>query len=81
MEGGCFAWGAAEPAVLRDVDLRVARGQLVAVVGAVGAGKSSLLAALLGELECRAGRVNTVVGTDSGLVVLPAISYTLQPSS
>lgn len=36
--------------VLKDVEVELSRGQLVMVVGAVGAGKSSFLAALLGEL-------------------------------
>jgi ABC-type multidrug transport system fused ATPase/permease subunit len=40
---------------LRGVRLAIRRGELVAVVGAVGAGKSSLLAALLGELRPVAG--------------------------
>ena len=35
--------------VLRDVTCRVEEGSLTAVVGSVGSGKSSLLAALLGE--------------------------------
>lgn len=38
--------------VLSDVSLVVPRGSLVAVVGRVGSGKSSLLAAILNELEC-----------------------------
>jgi len=37
--------------VLHGLTLRVPRGQLVAVVGPVGSGKSSLLSAVLGELE------------------------------
>ena len=32
-------------------------GQLVCVVGRVGSGKSSLVSALLGEMQCAAGRV------------------------
>ena len=36
---------------LRDVSLRVKKGSLTAVVGAVGSGKSSLVAALMGGLE------------------------------
>lgn len=46
----------AEP-VLRDVTLRVPRGSLVAIVGLVGAGKSALVQAVLGELELRGGRL------------------------
>src|SRR5690349_5380789 len=41
-------------ATLQGLDLELRRGRLVMVVGAVGAGKSSLLAAMLGEM--RAGR-------------------------
>lgn len=37
------------------------RGSLVAVVGHVGSGKSSLLSAMLGETEKRSGRVTVKV--------------------
>ncbi|XP_063229527.1 ATP-binding cassette sub-family C member 3-like [Bacillus rossius redtenbacheri] len=59
IEKGDFSWGPEEPLVLRRVDLRVRQGSLVAVVGSVGSGKSSLLSALLGELVRVSGRVNT----------------------
>ena len=36
---------------LKDITLEVHPGELVAIVGAVGSGKSSLLLALLGEME------------------------------
>lgn len=39
--------------------MRVEKNQLVAVVGSVGSGKSSLLSALLGEMEKVSGKVNT----------------------
>ncbi|KAK4296996.1 hypothetical protein Pmani_030548 [Petrolisthes manimaculis] len=42
---------------LEGVEMEVLRGQLVGVVGPVGAGKSSLLAALLGEMNKTAGTV------------------------
>ena len=44
------------------LNLRVEAGQLVAVVGHVGSGKSSLLSALLGEMEIMTGKVNRRVG-------------------
>ncbi|KAJ2713103.1 Canalicular multispecific organic anion transporter 2, partial [Coemansia spiralis] len=51
-----FAWGGADAkAVLHDISLAVQPGQLVMVTGAVGAGKSSLLQALCGEMALVAG--------------------------
>ena len=38
---------------LRDIDMEVKEGQLVCIVGRVGSGKSSLLSALLGEMQVR----------------------------
>ncbi|XP_045534711.1 multidrug resistance-associated protein 1 isoform X2 [Papilio machaon] len=59
IENGHFSWGEEQP-VLRNISVRIPRGSLVAVVGAVGSGKSSLLAALLGEMDKISGRVNTL---------------------
>lgn len=42
---------------LSNIDLRVKKGELIAIVGPVGSGKSSLLSALLGELNKKEGRV------------------------
>ena len=39
-----------ETKTLSKIDLTVGKGDLVAVVGKIGSGKSSLLAAVLGEL-------------------------------
>lgn len=61
VENGTFSWGPGEPAILSDINLRVGRGQLVAVVGSVGAGKTSLLSAVLGEMEKQSGRINSAV--------------------
>ena len=41
--------------------MNIKHGSLVAVVGTVGAGKSSLVSAMLGELERLHGRVNVTV--------------------
>ncbi|KAK6726836.1 hypothetical protein RB195_004877 [Necator americanus] len=52
-----FAWDRNEPPQLHDIYLNIHKGQLVAVVGTVGAGKSSLLMAVLGEMEKLRGYV------------------------
>ena len=56
-----FAWSFTAQPVLRNVDLVVPRGHLVAVLGAVGSGKSALATALLGELVRLEGHVATRV--------------------
>ncbi|XP_009957095.1 PREDICTED: canalicular multispecific organic anion transporter 1 isoform X1 [Leptosomus discolor] len=53
-----FAWERDGNAVIRDVTLDIAPGSLVAVVGAVGSGKSSLVSAMLGEMENIKGHIN-----------------------
>lgn len=59
IENGTFSWGD-EEVVLRDINMKIPKGNLVAVVGTVGSGKSSLISSYLGEMEKLAGRVNTV---------------------
>lgn len=44
--------GAVEPFKLSNINLEISRGELVAVVGTVGSGKSSLLAALVSCSTC-----------------------------
>ncbi|XP_030646268.1 multidrug resistance-associated protein 1-like [Chanos chanos] len=62
IENGTFSWARDGPPCLRRINVRVQRGSLVAVVGHVGSGKSSLLSAMLGETEKRSGHV-TVKGS------------------
>ncbi|OTF77184.1 hypothetical protein BLA29_002535 [Euroglyphus maynei] len=42
---------------LKSINLEIEKGSLVAIVGPVGSGKSSLISAILGEMECMEGRV------------------------
>uniref|UniRef100_A0A8C0VLC3 ABC-type glutathione-S-conjugate transporter n=1 Tax=Cyanistes caeruleus TaxID=156563 RepID=A0A8C0VLC3_CYACU len=57
IRNGTFCWSKETSPCLRSIDLSVPQGSLLAVVGQVGAGKSSLLAAVLGELEATDGCV------------------------
>ncbi|XP_062269512.1 multidrug resistance-associated protein 1-like [Platichthys flesus] len=57
IEGGFFSWSPEDSPCLQRIDLKVKTGSLVAVVGHVGSGKSSLLSAMLGEMERRRGFV------------------------
>ncbi|MEM7582681.1 MAG: ABC transporter ATP-binding protein [Acidobacteriota bacterium] len=57
LEGVCFRYPEAARPALTEVDLAVARGEIVAVVGASGAGKSTLAALVAGHLEPSAGEL------------------------
>lgn len=50
-----------QPLCLCSVTLDITPGSLVAVVGAVGSGKSSLVSAMLGEMENIKGHINIQV--------------------
>ncbi|XP_053494146.1 multidrug resistance-associated protein 1 [Ictalurus furcatus] len=58
VENGTFSWSKDGPPCLKRISVRVPHGALVAVVGHVGSGKSSLLSAMLGETERRSGSVS-----------------------
>ncbi|CAL9687902.1 unnamed protein product [Knipowitschia caucasica] len=55
---GSFAWEQEADPLLRNVSIDIKPGKLVAVVGAVGSGKSSLISALLGEMHKKKGFIN-----------------------
>ncbi|KAK7093989.1 hypothetical protein V1264_007667 [Littorina saxatilis] len=55
IERGLFTWDVKGRSTLHSINLDISDGELVAVVGSVGSGKSSLLSAILGEMERRQG--------------------------
>ena len=63
IENGSFAWDDDDTATetLSNIDLKVTPGSLVAVVGPVGSGKSSLCGAILGNLKKKTGSVKVNV--------------------
>ncbi|XP_053133014.1 multidrug resistance-associated protein 1-like [Hemicordylus capensis] len=58
VQNATFSWSRSDPPSLNNVSFAVPECRLVAVVGQVGCGKSSLLSALLGEMEKREGYVS-----------------------
>ena len=64
LENASFSWSTDGEPFLQDLTMSVRRGDLVAVVGRVGAGKSALFSAILGEMvRCQGDlRVQKVEG-------------------
>ncbi|XP_071968860.1 ATP-binding cassette sub-family C member 3 isoform X2 [Engystomops pustulosus] len=58
VQNGTFSWARSSDPVLSSISLVVPTGSLVAIVGHVGCGKSSLVSALLGEMEKLEGDVS-----------------------
>nr|XP_056722202.1 multidrug resistance-associated protein 1-like [Euleptes europaea] len=57
VKNATFSWSRSDPPCLNNISFAIPECRLVAVVGQVGCGKSSLLSALLGEMEKRDGSV------------------------
>jgi ABC-type multidrug transport system fused ATPase/permease subunit len=45
-----YTWSMNEEPVLKDINIKVPKGSLIAIVGRVGSGKSSLFSALMGDM-------------------------------
>ncbi|KAF8354986.1 mrp-1 [Pristionchus pacificus] len=57
LEDASFGWDSTSAEFLKNINLSVKKGELVAIVGKVGSGKSSVLSALLGEMTKKSGKV------------------------
>ncbi|XP_017922900.2 multidrug resistance-associated protein 1 isoform X3 [Manacus vitellinus] len=57
VKNATFSWSKTDSPLLNSINFTVPEGSLVAVVGQVGCGKSSLLSALLGEMDKKEGYV------------------------
>ena len=53
---GNYSWNS-ETTTLSNVDIKIDQGELVAIVGPVGCGKSSFISALLGDLQTSNGKI------------------------
>lgn len=64
VQDGTFSWdddGLEQD--LKNINLKVNKGELTAIVGTVGSGKSSLLASILGEMHRNSGKVQVCGST------------------
>ncbi|KAL7185949.1 hypothetical protein ACSBR2_027829 [Camellia fascicularis] len=58
VKDGAFSWDdEGGERIVKNLNLEIKKGQLAAIVGTVGSGKSSLLAAILGEMHKISGKV------------------------
>jgi len=67
---GNFSWGQESGTVLSNINLSVIKGDLIAIVGHVGSGKSSLLSTMIGDME--------KTGLDTKVNLVGKISYVPQ---
>ncbi|XP_030629091.1 canalicular multispecific organic anion transporter 2 [Chanos chanos] len=75
---GKFSWAKEDPATLHNINVMVPQGSLLAVVGHVGCGKSSLVAALLGEMEKLEGQISVRVCWRSHILTRGSVAYVPQ---
>lgn len=73
MKDGTFNWDEeSQVAVVKDLNFTIKKGNLTAIVGTVGSGKSSVLASILGEMHKMSGKVH-VTGFISYVIIYSSI--------
>jgi ATP-binding cassette, subfamily C (CFTR/MRP), member 1 len=50
IKNATYTWSLGEEPILKDIDITIPKGSLIAIVGKVGSGKSSLFSAILGDM-------------------------------
>ncbi|CAD7704333.1 unnamed protein product, partial [Ostreobium quekettii] len=70
---GDFSWNTSAPPCLTDINLDIPSGNLVAVVGSTGAGKSSLLTSMLGLTHQLSGEPLMMAGSIAFVPQVPFI--------
>lgn len=64
IKNGRFGWDSSKEPLLNDINLEIGHGSLVAVVGRLGSGKSSVLSAITGEMHISSGCVKVNVSLE-----------------
>ena len=60
LKNASFTWNhSVKPYVLKNINMRIAKGSVTAIVGVVGSGKSSIIQAILGEMEMISGEISS----------------------
>jgi ATP-binding cassette subfamily C (CFTR/MRP) protein 1 len=76
VQGTPSVGGSGKRLTLTNLNLEVSRGKMVALIGAIGGGKSSILQALLGQIPKVSGQVamnGTLSYVGQSVVLLPAV--------
>ncbi|XP_054721334.1 multidrug resistance-associated protein 1-like [Uloborus diversus] len=68
-----LTWSKDTEPFLRNINLNIGKGKLIAVIGPVGAGKSSLLSALLGEMN----KINGTIDIKGSMAYVPQQAWIL----
>ena len=73
-----YAWNGAEEPVVKDLSIRIMRGDRIGLIGPNGVGKTTLLQLLLGELEPTAGSAR--LGTKLEVAYFDQLRSALDPN-
>ncbi|PPR82346.1 hypothetical protein GOBAR_AA38370 [Gossypium barbadense] len=74
IKNGAFSWDDEKgEQVLKNINLEIKKGELTAIVGTVGSGKSSLLASVLGEMHKISGKKAKEFDKPSQLLEMPTL--------